>query len=266
MATAHIIDASWRSEPAIAVRIGGEVKDVPLTGSFRWTLGAERTCIGNGAPCPRNQVVSQWSQCSQCNPLESPECIFEPKCKRNPDQCSCPFGAVPHLVYIAMYGGLPKVGMTQERRESKRLTEQGADGYFVLKRFANRAEARLFEGNISFRHNIPEFRSHKATLPLMNKPQDWPRIQLAAEEWRAKLASHEPEPFQEIRSGIQPLPGAPSRAHTTGLHEGTWLGAKGKFLFYAGKKRGGMLDVGLPQVVALSRTSLEGRTISFEEP
>ncbi|MGB1697175.1 MAG: DUF2797 domain-containing protein, partial [Thermoplasmatota archaeon] len=165
-----------------------------------------------------------------------------------------------------MYGGLPKVGMTQERRERKRLTEQGADGYFVLKRFQNRAEARLFEGSVSFRHNIPEFRSHKATLPLMNKPQDWGRIQRAAEEWRAKLAVHEPESFQEIRCPVQPLPGAPSRVHTTGTHAGTWLGAKGKFLFYEGKKRGGMLDVGLPQVVALSRTSLEGRVISFEEP
>lgn len=262
---AHVISSGWQDAPAITVRIGEQTEVWPLEGSFSWDIGAETTCIGTDKPCPTMAPTSQWSQCRQCDELEFPDCIFEPRCKSNPASCACPFGVVPHLVYIAMYGTLPKVGMTQERRELKRLTEQGADGYFVLKRFQNRAEARLFEQKISFMTDIPEFRSHKATLPLVHKPQNWPKIEAAAKEQRKRFTEFDPEPFQRIECPIQPLPAPVDRVHTTGHHAGTWLGAKGKYLFYEAKKKGGMLDVGVPKVVALSRGSLEGRFISVAE-
>lgn len=261
---AHIINAGWRDAPSLLVRVNGQEEEWPLSGKFSWNIGKATMCVGRDGPCPTEAPTSQWSQCRQCDDLESPECIFEPKCKLDPTKCSCPFGIVPHIVYIALYGKYPKVGMTQERRVRTRLTEQGADGYFVLKRLPNRAEARMFEQKISFMTSIPEFRSHKVTLPLVHKPQDWGRIELAAEELRAQFAEHSPEVFQQIPCSIQPIPAPADRVRTSGHHEGTWIGAKGKYLFYEAKKQGGMLDVGVPKVVAISRGSLEGRFISVE--
>lgn len=258
----HVVSASWSQEPKLLVRNGDQESTIPLQGKFSWDVLEGKTCIGHGGPCPRQAQVGQWNQCRQCDPLESPDCIFEPQCKNRPETCHCPFGIVPHIVYIAMYGTLPKVGMTQERRVETRLLEQGADGYFVLKRTENRAEARKFESFISFSTDIPEFRSHKATIPLLHKPQSFDKIGLAAEEQRARFASHEPEPFISLPSPVQPLPGPVHRVQTAGKHEGTWLGAKGKYLFYEAKKKGGMLDVGLPRINALSRSDLEGRFIS----
>lgn len=257
---------------------------VPLEGAFAWRVPEGRRCVGrwepgrDGAawshvPCPTSAVVTHDFVCMPCSGLEDPQCVFEPQCARDPDGCHCKaFREVPHLVYLAFHGHLPKVGMTQSWRVRARLREQGADAYFVVQAHEpgdpasplNRAAARAVERQVAYLYKVPEWRSHRETLPQLARPVPWERIAEVAEQWSTRL-SHR----FDVQSNVeritdhpvpQPLPGIPSRRLPEGHHAGTWLGAKGNHLFFLDAKPGG-LDIGAPPVGALRRMELVGRTI-----
>ncbi len=271
----HIIGTAWRDGvPWLRVAIDGTPRVLPPEGRFDWELGA-RTCIGywddSWRPCPDQAPVGHDRQCLLCfrgrgDPRrrdDQPECVFEPKCKDNRAACVCSFGGVrepvPHVVYLAFYGKLAKVGMTMERRVKTRLREQGADAYLVVTTLPDRAAARAEEQRIAALTGLPEWRRHDEVLPQWARAPDRAAIEAAAMQWGADLAGRYPVGSIQHLQHAPPLPGVPRRVATEGRHRGEWVGARGGHLFYAVRQG---LDVGVPVIKALRRNDLIGRWVS----
>ncbi len=257
--------------PAAASHEGAAAPTVlPLSGRFAWTVSGTRTCIGrwqggSHLPCPTQAVVAADFVCRACSGVEVPECVFEPQCENDPSSCKCSFGPVPHVVYVAFYGPLAKVGLTQEWRVATRLREQGADAYFVAVHCNDRGTARAVERSVGFLYGIPEFRMPREILPQLARPVDWNLVVARAAALGERLAPRfgAPGPLQRIDDYPvrQPLGAVPHRVQPFGAHAGHWLGAKGQNLFYAAG-RGASLDVGHAAISAVKRSDLLGRTIT----
>jgi len=56
---------------------------------------------------------------------------------------------VPHVLYLALFGRLPKIGVTKESRFERRIREQGAPFACVVSGFSDGLEARKAERAIS---------------------------------------------------------------------------------------------------------------------
>ncbi len=278
----HILDAAWDGTHSRLIatqehKTGTEIIKLEPTGAFRWTVSEERTCVGrwdeNGhIPCPERRTVGGDSVCGRCAP-EWAACVFEPRAHADGDECE--LCRREHVVYLALYGGLPKVGLTQRRRLATRLREQGADAGFVLaatdKSGANldRRGARDTEQSISFLHGIPQWRRHRETLPQLTRPVDWDLITTRAHSLMEDLAERWPvEPtllrIEDVPLPV-PLPSIPERRPTVGTHSGTWLGAKGTHWFYTPDAAPGRLDVGFSPVLALKRSDLVGRWLEDQD-
>ncbi len=276
----HVLGYGSRPAPHLLLADGaGGTEGVPLDGPFDWRFGEVRRCVGSfeedrHVSCPTGEPLAIHSQCDACSGLEDPACVFEPRCALDPASCHCvsTFKGVPHLVYCAFFGTLPKVGMTQARRFETRLREQGADAGFAIQahvrgrpgEILDRAAARQVEQSVRFLYGIPEHRSHRETLPQLARPVPWPEIQERSAGWMERLG----ERFDVLRelvritdhSIIQPLPSVPRRSTVPGRHHGTWLGAKGQNLIYREGARSDRLDVG-GRLVALKASDVVGRIV-----
>ena len=269
----HLVGYSEQGGPHLVARDGDGILDLPLAGTFEWRVSGVRWCVGRWGeeghvPCPTNEVVGDQGQCLPCSGLEHPECVFEPLCMNDSAACLCTasFRGVEHVVYLAFHGILPKVGLTQARRVGRRLREQGADAYFVVRSGLDRPGARLLERSIHLLHGVPEHRNHHETLPQMARPVAWPAILERAAAWRNRLAEHAPGPLVTIEDHpvTQPLPSRPRRVVSWGAHAGTWLGVKGNHLFYreaAPLGAGRTLELGLERVAAIKCRDLLGRRV-----
>jgi hypothetical protein len=260
------------NRPLLYVARGVDVQAVSLTGPMSLRFRGPRQCTGSWeggrrVPCPTDAVVGDQSQCGPCSGLEHPECVFEPICQGDASKCHCvtSFAGVEHVVYCAFHGTLAKIGMTQARRVRARLREQGADLYFVVARGLDRGAARNLERSLGMLYGIPEFRTHRETLPQLSRPVPWDIVERRALELQDRMrARHDVEPELvriEDHPVEQPLPAAPRRVALHGLHEGTWLGGKGNNLFYAEAARRGTLDVGQVRVSAIKRADVVGHLL-----
>lgn len=275
----HVLRTVWDgAEPALLVDDAGATRAIAIQGAVDWDVQPRRTCTGYWADgwraCPDQAEVGPEGQCMACfrgrgDPLrrdDRPDCIFEPACKDVPEHCVCSFGGggepVPHVVYLAFHGPLPKVGMTQERRLHRRLTEQGADAYLVVQREPDRQAARATETRVATLYGLPEWRTHKETLPLLTRPVERDRITQLAADWRERLGVRiaVERDLHWIEHPVAKLPARPVRVGTEGHHAGRWIGGKGAHLFYEARG-GGTLDVGAPPVHAIKRSDLHGRWI-----
>lgn len=248
-----------------------DVRRLPLVGDFAWRVQPVRRCVGTfdeafrHVPCPTGEPVAVHRQCGACSGLEDAECVFEPRCQDDPAACTCltTFKGVPHVVYLAFHGTLPKVGLTTRRRLGRRLWEQGADAYFVVQATPDRASARSIEKQVSYVHKVPEHRGHRETLPQLARPVPWDQIEARADQLRARLAAHyEVEPgLQRVLDHpiAQPLGAVPRRVMAEGLHRGTWVGAKGNHLVYREAPRPGRLSGGA--LAAFKLSDLVGRHV-----
>lgn len=264
----HVIGA--HGDPVTLQGAGG--KRVVLEGDFAMQVSGHRICIGaydegQHVPCPTQEIVTQDIVCRGCSGLENPECVFEPKCQNDPSQCAClqSFAGVEHVVYMAFHGLLPKIGLTQAWRTSRRLTEQGADLYFVIQGGLDRPGARSLERSLSMQLGIPEFRTHRDLFAQYLRPLPWDAMRRRAEDWHARLTTtHQPGPVREIRdySVALPLPAPPNLRQAHGPHQGRWLGAKGNHVFFVDTDT--PLATQTVKVSALRRMDLVGRLIRFE--
>ncbi len=257
--------------PELIVRRADATQRVPLAAGFDWRLSGDRHCVGDWddgqrVPCPTHELVTDDYVCRACSGLEHPECVFEPLCQDDPKSCVClaTFGGVEHVVYLAFHGILPKVGLTQARRVGRRLREQGADAYFVIRSGLDRPTARVVEKQISFRHNVPEFRSHKETFGALARPVAWEAIMDRAAAWQDKLRAD--DAVGDIvritdHNLAAPLPSTPRLLQAYGEHAGTWLASKGNHVFYAERVGPNRLETGTP-VAALRRSDLLGRSLT----
>lgn len=273
----HVLAVPDRPRLAIvAVPVaGGAAESFPLEGVFRWRLGPVRTCVGQFVGgthvlCPTREPVSRHRQCTACSGLEDPECVFEPRCRSDPSSCTCvsTFKGVPHVVYLAFHGTLPKVGLTTARRVEGRLREQGADAWFAVQACPDRGTARQTEMAVSFLYGYPEHRGHRETLPQLARPVPWSVIESRAAEARLRLeGSYEVERVLhriEDHPIRQPVGGVPHRVYCDGVHEGEWVGAKGNHLVYRDSARAGRLELGQAPLAAFKRSDLIGRRLDVE--
>lgn len=275
----HVLAVFDRPTPRalLVPTTGGAPVTLPLDGGFRWRLGPVRHCVGKfvegvHVPCPTGEPVSRHRQCAACSGLEDPECVFEPRCRSDPASCTCvsSFKGVPHVVYLAFHGTLPKVGLTTAWRVEGRLREQGADAWFTVQECPDRGTARQTEMAVSFLYGYPEHRSHRETLPQLARPVPWPVIESRAAEARLRLeGSYAVERVLhriEDHPIRQPVGGVPHRVYAPGEHSGTWLGAKGGNLVYREAPRQDRLQSGAPPLAALKRGDVVGRTLEILRP
>ncbi len=253
----HILAIDWMAGEPVITAIGDQgLVNLSHQGPLDWTVGAEVHCVGRfdrdgHIPCPTNAPVQQ---CADCAPAWM-DCVFEPREHDAP----CVLCDREHAVYVAFYGTLPKVGMTSARRLSTRLAEQGADAYFVAQRRPDRAAARATERTIAFLHGLPERRRHREYLGGWGRPLDRQRIEAKAEMWRETLAQRfDVESLQWTDQTLPALPSPPHVIAPVGRHQGTWLGAKGRFLCYQTEAPFGKA------VHALDRHGLIGRWVTVQ--
>ncbi len=254
---------AWMCDARSAVSV------LSLVGDFHWTLSRVRRCVGNydagrHVPCPTREPVSVHARCQACSGLEDVECVFEPRCQDEALACRCTFGPEPHVVYVAFHGTLPKVGMTLQRRVAERLREQGADAWFLVGTTADRGAARRLERQVSFLHGLPEYRSHRESLPQLARPVPWDTMAARAGDWARRLAAGFPvvPTLHRITDHPveQPIGGVPRRVKSAGTHAGKWLGAKGNHLLYREARRSDRLAVG-GAIIALKASDLVGREL-----
>lgn len=258
----HLVSADWYGGQLHLLgrdALGG-LQDIVWQGRIDWRIEAGRHCVGamgrdGHSPCPSRAPVTADRQCGRCAPSWS-ACVFEP-IDHGDERCF--LCQREHVVYLALYGALPKVGMTSSSRVDVRLLEQGADGYFVIQRRRDRRAARRTERSVAMLHGIPEFRRHGELFAQMHRPGDPSMVANRAAAWSRKLADRfDVEPFQEVRHPMfQVLPQRPGKMEPEGHHQGQARGAKGRYLFYEAQTPLG------PAVRALKLGDLVGRTLEL---
>lgn len=93
--------------------------------------------IKKTAQCHNCQMLNDKYPCAECKGV----CIASLKEKKECMQ-------TPHIIYLASFGNLIKVGVTKEKRYYKRMIEQGADYSTIIAR-TNGLNARIYERIIS---------------------------------------------------------------------------------------------------------------------
>lgn len=265
----HVLDFSW---DGFAPRLeaydaeAGTAILLPLE-TLDMTVSEERICIGSFdpeyRPCPARRPVRRFAQCRSCagDWAEVQECVFEPQCTGD----SCHHGDFcgrRHVVYLAAYGTLVKVGMTSAGRLLRRGIEQGADAIVPVLLCRNRQEARRLEKKTSERLRLPqEIRVNRMAAQWTHPPSK-DVIENSLATHRLRVASW----HEFVDEEVTHLDGYPVRAHprsppsvatTAGHHAGAVLGVKGRYMIYrlpGGESR--LLDLSdLPsRTVILSQT------------
>lgn len=240
----HVLDFYWDEfTPRLEAydADAGEVVAIPLD-RLDMSVSEERRCVGSFEggyrPCSDGRPVGRTAQCRQCmgSWADVQRCVFEPQCTGG----SCEhhdFCGRRHVVYLAAYGTLVKVGMTSAARVRRRGIEQGADAIVPVLMCQDRQEARRLEKETSARFRIPqELRVSKIASQWTHPPSRDVSENLLTYH-RRRLASWRPIMDEEV----QHLDGHPVRAYprtpptaagTAGHHGGEVLGVKGRFMIY----------------------------------
>lgn len=231
----HVIAADWWRHELHLLATGPDgLRDVRWDGAIDWTVSESRHCVGRmtrdgHVPCPFASEVTHDRICGRCAPPWS-DCVFEPI---DHGHEHCGLCHREHVVYLAFYGALPKVGMTSAGRVETRLQEQGADAYFIVQRRRDRHAARRTEQSVALLHGIPERRRHREIFRGLDRPIDRDLIDRRAADWSRRLAERfDVEAVQHLDHPLAVLPKPPARVEAPGHHEGKVLGAKGRYLFY----------------------------------
>lgn len=264
----HVLEFFWDGfDPKLLGRdlSTNKVSEVEL-GTVGYTVGQSRRCVGRWEddeyiPCPSAAVLEgSFSQCSACAEesfIPFQECVFDPKCEG--DQCDIEFCKREHVLYLAFYGTMVKIGMSSTRRVDRRLVEQGADAYAIIGSYPNRFRAREAEKDISSRMKIPQGIRQQRLLDNFVSPLDLLSIEARLRSLSEDLAESyglEVEPIRAL-SGYPidlPLRATPKLVETPGRHRGKLLGIKGKWLVYESNG-----------VKALNLSDLPGRRIAAEK-
>lgn len=241
---AHVISYDWKDFlPGLLIYHNGRLEEVELSSLEFIDVSASKGiwCTGSFEkgkyrPCPNNAVVGEFRQCPECAKPIIPilRCIFEPQCDGS--LCNVEFCSRKHVVYLAFFGNLIKVGMTSLQRAEKRVIEQGADAYAIIKELPNRLAARNFEKHVSKAYLIPQAHSSKGILSKFSKEIDKDRISVIYTEKIMEMES-ELGALPELRflDGYPislPLRRPPQLRATASRHWGKVLGIKGKYLIY----------------------------------
>lgn len=269
----HVLEFYWEGfEPRLECydTVGHDVVQVGL-GTADFVVGRRKSCIGRYVDegyveCPRHAPVTKFSQCGECageSYISNQDCVFDPQCdgracRFDPEGRGNEFCSRPHMLYVAFYDKMVKVGMTSTRRMEKRLVEQGADAYAIIGTFPNRLEAREAEKRLSSELHLAQWIRQQTVLSNFSRPLDTDGIREAYEGLGRVLGEAHGLSVEPLRmlAGYPlelPLPAVPALRETPGVHVGRFVGVKGKWLIY---------DSG--QLSALNLSDLPGRFIADE--
>lgn len=241
----HVLSFYWEDyTPHLEAyrRDRGDVVDMPLD-HIRMAVSEERRCVGSYdqgryAPCPSGRRMKAFAQCRDCMGgwASVQRCVFEPQCTGE----SCEhrdFCGRRHVVYLAFFGTLVKVGMTSMNRVRQRGIEQGADAIAPVFLCRDRQEARALERETSKRFKIPQEIRIKRIAAQWTHPPSEELIRNLFTSYRGRLAGWREVMDEELvlLNGypVQELPRSPPEAAPTpGIHAGEVLGVKGRFLIY----------------------------------
>ncbi|GEM_PF-359712 len=243
-ASFHVLDFSWDGfVPRLEAYDAGSgtVVMLPLD-VLDMTVSSERECIGSFdrgyRPCPARRPVGRFVQCRSCmgDWADVRKCVFEPQCTG--DGCvHGDFCGRRHVVYLAAYGTLVKVGMTSATRLLRRGIEQGADAIVPVLMCRDRQEARHLEKEVSKRLRLPqEIRAGRIAAQWTHPPsRDVIENSLATH--RLRIASwHEVMDEEVVHLDGYPMhahpPAPPAVAEVAGRHAGAVLGIKGRYMIY----------------------------------
>ena len=237
----HIIDFHWEEFSPKMYYFDGDIKEFDFN-ILDIEVSKEKVCVGkysNGSlfPCPNRTYVNNFKQCQLCAEdfIKDLKCIFEPKCYG--DECETVFCKKPHIVYLAFFNGLTKVGMTSSNRIKQRIIEQGADAFSIIKNTENRKEARELEKIFSKTLRIPQSISNSEILKEYCNKINWKSINYKygilkksfKEIFNIEISELNPIEGYPI---LFPLRSRPRLRKIVGKHKGNVIGFKGKYLIY----------------------------------
>jgi hypothetical protein len=245
----HVVDFHWDGfEPHMECRDlrSGEISEFDLH-EVGFSVSRKKVCVGyfdddgRYVPCPTGAAVSRFDQCPECATesfIPHQECIFEPRC--DGELCDLEFCRREHVLYIAFYDTAMKIGMSSSRRVERRLIEQREDAFSIIGSFPSRKKAREAEKDISVRMRIPQSHRQDILLQSLVRPVDAEAIESRHRVLSASLEhSHHliPEKLHFLdRYPINlPLAQAPRLQDSWGIHRGSFVGIKGRWLVYDSK-------------------------------
>jgi hypothetical protein len=241
----HVLEFYWdKFEPKLTCYDTAREKTVELDmAPADFVVSKRKTCVGRFEGekyfrCPNNTPVTKFPQCDLCageSFIKDQECIFEPKCEG--EICDSEFCRRQHVLYLAFYDTMVKVGMSSTRRVEKRLVEQGADAFAIIGSYPNRKRAREAEKDIASKLDLPQGIRQQTILSRFSRALDVHGMDVRYEGLKTAIAEKyglSVEPLRRLSSYPLelPLPRAPQLQTTSGVHRGRLLGLKGKWLVY----------------------------------
>lgn len=241
----HVIAYYWQDFKPVVLIYNlktRQLSELPLT-FIDFTASASKSCVGRlteagYTPCPQQIVLTDAALCADCRPPAIPvmSCVFEPRC--DGERCDYPdFCTRPHIVYLALYNNLPKVGMTSQKRFKERIIEQGADAAAVLFNCENRLAARKLEKEVSTRFKIAqEIKPQRLLKQWLSAPTKEQMVNVY-QTYLQKINAWQTTLKQELtifdQYPFHQRPRSPPRlVKTAGHHRGEVMGIKGRFLIY----------------------------------
>lgn len=263
-AAKHVIAYYWDAFDPVVLLYNSQNNSIDKLGLTHINFSASENKICTGKmeddeyiPCPQQVKLTKNTTCMRCSSPAIPvlECVFEPRCEG--ERCGSPlFCTRPHVVYLALYSNLIKVGMTSEKRFEERITEQGADAAAEIFVCRNRLEARTLEKEISARFKIPQEIKPGALMKQWVTAPSMPQMQNVYSTYLQKISTWKKPLNKDLdtfdKYPITTRPKSPPKiVHSKGKHTGSVMGIKGRFLVYSTPKGARALDL----------SDLVGRTI-----
>jgi hypothetical protein len=182
--------------------------------STRFCPGWHDLATSDSFPCPDAATVStDYSQCMHCqrktgfNPaFYNASSVSKQQQIRN---------AQPHFLYLAHFApGVVKVGISWSGRGIRRLLDQGARSFLIVKEYPTATIARQYEAKIAALAGIAESLQAKTKYTLLARTYD-------AEAGAAELLAVRERLKNEL--GIQPEETSPQQSHSFFMADNTFL-------------------------------------------
>jgi len=151
----HILN--YKDQELIARKVGTQsIKEIPVKGIIHFEIKKGKYCIGNlfgnkyefcfskiekGTQCERCFKKNKYNYCAACNGK---------RCYLGRKICG------PHVLYLATFANVLKVGVASVKRFPKRVIEQGADYATKIAFFEDGLKARRYERLLHEEFNITD--------------------------------------------------------------------------------------------------------------
>ena len=228
----HLISFYSHKIPKMVIREQNETSKLELSGKISLELSFNRYCIGytrfdKDYPCP-DEAVADSGKCPHCRKLEiscascrGDECLF--------GHSECLLGE--HLIYLASFGELVKVGVTKKERINERWIEQGADFGVVVASAGDGFEARAVESLIQHQFGFRNAVRTSEKFKRLGIEKEISKKSLELAIGRITQMKFPGIEVGEVRDLSMHYPKLEEKPVLDNLLSGEVLGAKGNLLF-----------------------------------